>query len=148
MHPAIEMSDEEVDEFLNRHRTLRLATISSDGFPHNVPVGYMEHEGRLYFPSDKESKKTANIRHDEKVCCIVDEGEAGKDYKQLKGVMIPGRATIYGEEEHPEVSHEDIQLHLFDGGPIPDQDRYERVDRVVVEVEPTDVVAWDFSKVN
>lgn len=46
IHPAIEMSDDEVDEFLNRHRTLRLATISSDGFPHNVPVGYMEHGGR------------------------------------------------------------------------------------------------------
>lgn len=147
MHPKIQMSDEERDTFLERQKTMRVATNSSDGFPHNVPVGYRWYDGRVFFPSDETSKKIANIRHDDKVCCIIDEGTAGEDYGQLRGVMIQGRATVYGEEEHETMAHDDILEHLFDGE-IQDQERYERVDRVVVEVEPENAVTWDFSKVN
>jgi nitroimidazol reductase NimA-like FMN-containing flavoprotein (pyridoxamine 5'-phosphate oxidase superfamily) len=147
MHPKIQMSDEERDAFLRRKRTLRVATNSSDGYPHNVPVGYQYHEGRIYFPSDKKSKKTANMRHDPKVCCIIDEGKAGRDYESLKGVMVQGDVTLYGEEEHDEIKHDDLLRHIFDGE-IRGKDRYDRIERVVVEVTPTNVVAWDFSKVN
>lgn len=147
MHPKIRMSEDERDAFLERRKTLRVATNSSGGFPHNVPVGYRWHDGRIFFPSDEDSKKIANIRHDDRVCCIVDEGTAGEDYGQLRGVMIQGHAAIYDEDEHEEVTHDDILEHLFDGE-IEDQERYERVDRVVVEVSPANVVTWDFSKVN
>lgn len=147
MHPKIRMSEEERENFLARNKTMRVASNSSDGFPHNVPVGYHWHDGRVFFPSDEQSKKIANIRHDEKVCCIVDEGTAGDDYENLRGVMIQGRATVYDEDEHPEMTHDDLLDALFDGD-VKDEERYERVDRVVVEVDPENVVAWDFSKVN
>lgn len=147
MHPKIRMSDEEREAFLKRNKTLRVATNSSDGYPHNVPVGYHYRDGRVYFPSDERSKKTANIRHDDKVCCIVDEGTAGDDYETLSGVMIQGRATIYDEDEHETMTHDALMDEIFEGE-VKDQERYERVDRVVIEVEPENVVAWDFSKVN
>lgn len=147
VHPKIQMDEDEREAFLERNKTLRVATNSSDGFPHNVPVGYQYHDGRIYFPSDERSKKIANIKHDEKVCCIVDEGTAGDDYEVLRGVMIQGRATIYDEGEHETMTHEELMGRIFEGD-IKDQDRYDRVDRVVVEVIPENVVAWDFSKVN
>ena len=146
MHPAIEMSEAERDAFLERNKTVRVATLSPDGFPHNVPVGYLWHDGRLFFPSDEASQKVANLRRDDRVCCIVDEGTAGVDYDVLSGVMIQGRATVYDETGHDEVTHDDVMGHLFEGE-IADQERYERVDRVVVEVDPVEVVTWDFSKV-
>lgn len=146
MHPKIEMSAEERTQFLETQRTLRVATNSSDGYPHNVPVGYQYQDGMLYFPSDKDSKKTANMRHDPKVCCLIDEGEAGRDYQMLKGVMVQGEAEIFGENEHPKVNHDDLLRQIFEGE-IQGKDRYDRIDRVVVEVEPINIVAWDFSKV-
>lgn len=148
MHPAIQMSEAERDDFLHRHKTVRVATVSADGFPHNVPVGYLWRDGRLFFPSDEDSQKIANLRRDDRVCCIVDEGTAGEDYDVLSGVMTQGHATVYDETGHDAVTHDDIMTHLFDGGPVADQERYERVDRVVVEVDPVDIVTWDFSKVN
>jgi nitroimidazol reductase NimA-like FMN-containing flavoprotein (pyridoxamine 5'-phosphate oxidase superfamily) len=148
MHPSIQMSDDERDEFLERHKTLRVATLSPDGFPHNVPVGYQWIDGQVFFPSDEESQKIANLRRDERVCCIVDEGSAGDDYDVLTGVMIQGHASVYDETGHDEVTHDDLMERLFEGGEVADQERYERVDRVVVEVDPVNIVTWDFSKVN
>jgi nitroimidazol reductase NimA-like FMN-containing flavoprotein (pyridoxamine 5'-phosphate oxidase superfamily) len=78
MHPAIQMSDEERDDFLDRHKTVRVATLSPDGFPHNVPVGYQWRDGRLFFPSDDESQKVAKLRRDDRICCIVDEGSTAR----------------------------------------------------------------------
>lgn len=147
MHPAIQMTDEERDEFLREHRTLRVATQSTNGYPHNVPVGYQYTDDTIFFPSDEESQKIANVRNDPRVCCIVDQGEAGKDYDDLKGVMIQGDATVYDEEGHATMTHDELVAALFEGE-NPDQERYERVDRVVVAVEPRSVVTWDFSKVN
>ena len=147
MHPKLQMSEADRDAFLERKATLRVASNSSDGYPHNVPVGYRYYDGKLYFPSDKKSKKTANMRNDPKVCCLVDEGKAGRDYESLKGVMIEGEATIYGEDEHSEITHDELLEYIFEGD-IVGKDRYDRIERVVVEVEPTNVVTWDFSNVD
>lgn len=147
MHPKIQMSDAERDDFLETTKTMRVATTSPDGFPHNVPVGYQWLDGRIYFPSDEESQKIANIRREDRVCCIVDEGAAGVDYDTLRGVMIQGHAAVFDESEHDVVTHESLMEYIFEGE-VQDQERYERVDRVVVEVDPVNVVTWDFSKVN
>lgn len=147
MHPSIQMSDDERDAFLADHQTLRVATKSPGGYPHNVPVGYGYYDGKIFFPSDEESQKIANVRNDPRVCCIVDEGDAARDYETLKGVMVQGEANVYGETEHEDVTHDDILRDLFDGE-IVGEERYERVDRVVVEVEPHNVVTWDFGKVD
>lgn len=147
MHPKLQMDEDERDAFLAAHKTMRVASISPDGFPHNVPVGYRWVDGQIYFPSDEASQKVANLRRDDRACCIVDEGTAGDDYDVLAGVMIQGRATVYDEDEHEAVTHDALMAHLFEGE-VADQERYERVDRVVVEVDPENVVTWDFSKVN
>lgn len=147
MHPRLEMSEAERTSFLAERRTARLATNGPDGYPHNVPVGYHYHDGRLFVPSDEQSQKIANIRADDRVCSVVDEGRAGVDYDSLKGVMLRGTATVFEDTGHDEVHHDDILEAVFDGE-ILDQDRYDRVDRVVVEIDPEDVVTWDFSKVD
>lgn len=147
MHPKIRMSEAERDEFLTARKTARVGSISPDGYPHNVPVGYWWRDERLFFPSDEAAQKVANCRRDGRVCVVVDEGTAGDDYDTLAGVMMQGDATVYDETGHDRVTHQALMEHLFDGGPVADQERYDRVDRVVVEVEPHNIVTWDFSKV-
>jgi nitroimidazol reductase NimA-like FMN-containing flavoprotein (pyridoxamine 5'-phosphate oxidase superfamily) len=145
MHPKLQMTDDERDAVLARNKTVRVATNGS-AFPHNVPVGYRWVDAKLFFPSDERSQKIANIERDDRVCCIVDEGTAGDEYDSHRGVMIQGRASVYDEDEHPTVKHDALLEYLFDGD-VQDAERYERVDRVVVEVDPENVVTWDFSKV-
>lgn len=147
MHPALEMTDEERDAFLRERKTMRVASRSPNGFPHNVPVGYAYDGERLYFPSDEDSQKVANLRREPKICCIVDEGTAGEDYETLAGVMVQGETAIFGEDEHPEMTHEVVMDAIFEGGEVKGKEHYERVERVVVEVKPVNVVTWDFSNV-
>jgi len=152
MDPKLQMTDDELESFLNSYRTMRVATNGPDGYPHVVPVGYLYHDGALFFPSNRDTQKVVNIRNDEQVCCSQDEGRAALDSDSLKGVMFQGQATIYEVDEHEEVSHQDIVEHLWagdveEGGDREDPEgQFDRSNRIVVEVVPTNVVSWDFSK--
>lgn len=146
----IAMTAAEETAFLDSFKTARIATISPDGYPHNVPVGYDHRDGRIYVPSDEQSQKIANIERNAKICFIVDEGVAGRDVESMKGIMIQGDAGIFGEDEHPEVKHDSLVDGMMETEEIAEsaRDHYERVDRVVVEIVPHNIVSWDFTKVH
>src|SRR5215470_8582173 len=87
----IRMSDEEIRVFLAEQRTLQVATIDHDGWPHLVAMWYVLINDQIVFWTYAKSQKAVNLRRDARLTCLV---ETGLRYDELRGVQIKGREII------------------------------------------------------
>lgn len=94
-----------VEEFIERARVARLATIDSEFKPHLVPVVFVFNGNHFFIPVD-EKRKTAkpeklkrirNIQYNPNVTLLIDE--YSEDWTKLAFVMIQGKASIATKEE-------------------------------------------------
>lgn len=141
----IRMTDEEIQAFLQEWHTLQVATIDHDGAPHIIAMWYVLVEGELAFWTYAKSQKVMNLRRDPRLACLVEDG---KQYNELRGVLIKGRAEISSD---PTVVL-GLGERLFERyqGPLDEQARkqvaYEGAKRVAIVVKPTEIVSWDHHK--
>ena len=89
---VIAMSAGEVDAFLGKERTCRLATLGPDG-PHVSPVWFTWTGGALWIYSLTRSQRWADLQRDPRVAAVIDGGE---HYAELHGVEIEGAAVVVG----------------------------------------------------
>jgi PPOX class probable F420-dependent enzyme len=87
----IEMSHDEVVEFLEQQRVVNIATIGPTGMPHVVAMWYALVDGAIWFETKAKSQKIRNLRRDPRISCLV---EAGHTYDTLRGVELEGTAEI------------------------------------------------------
>src|SRR5579859_2322418 len=92
----ITMNEEEIQAFLQEERTLQVATIDHDGYPHLVAMWYVLLDGQVAFWTYARSQKAVNLRRDPRLTCLVETGER---YDELRGVQIKGQAIIRDEGE-------------------------------------------------
>jgi PPOX class probable F420-dependent enzyme len=90
----IAMRDEEVADFLAASRTVTCATIARDGRPHLMPLWYVLRAGELWSWTYAKSQKVRNLERDPRCTLQV---EAGREYGELRGVMLECDATIHRE---------------------------------------------------
>lgn len=142
----IRMSDEEIRAFLEEQRILQVATIDHDGWPHLVAMWYVLLNDQVVFWTYAKSQKALNLRRDARLTCLVESGER---YEELRGVQIKGRAVINDDRETVQRIGEDIYKR-YTGGPLNDAIRQmvaaQAPKRVLVFVEPVEVVSWDHRK--
>lgn len=117
------------EEFLRSQWICRLATLSHEGWPHNVPVGYSFDGESFYISSDPEARKVRNIRSNPRVCLVVDVVE-GK-----KGVMIQGEATVIESGEEFEKAMELMERQRG-------WKRSRPGEQVVIKVKPARKTSW------
>ena len=141
----IRMTDGEVAEFLDRQRTLHLASIGPDGVPHLVPMFFGLIDGRIAMWTYAKSQKAANLRRDPRVTCLV---ETGDHYGELRGVSITGRAelhddydTVYGVGEALHARYQGGMTHSSRAGLEAESHK-----RVAVFIDPVKTVTWDHRK--
>jgi PPOX class probable F420-dependent enzyme len=93
------------EEFIERARAARLATIDSEFKPHLVPVVFVFDGNHFFIPLD-EKRKTAkpeklkrirNIQDNPNVALLIDE--YSEDWTKLAFVMIQGKASVATKEE-------------------------------------------------
>jgi PPOX class probable F420-dependent enzyme len=141
----IHMSDEEIRTFLQEQRTLQVATIGHDGWPHLVAMWYVLINDRVVFWTYAKSQKIVNLRRDERLTCLVETGEG---YGELRGVQIKGRAIISNDYE----TIRRIGGVIWEryNGSLNDTSRQmvaaQAAKRVLVYVEPIEIVSWDHRK--
>jgi nitroimidazol reductase NimA-like FMN-containing flavoprotein (pyridoxamine 5'-phosphate oxidase superfamily) len=85
-----------IQSYLVEQRLGRLATVTHEGLPHIVAVGFVNDETNLYFSTFTKTKKVRNIRKNKNVAFIVDDsgGSAGWRY-----ITVEGYGYIINEEE-------------------------------------------------
>lgn len=95
-----------VEEFIERARVARLATIDSEFKPHLVPVVFVFDGNHFFIPVDEKRKKTSkpeklkrirNIQDNPNVTLLIDE--YSEDWTKLAFVMIQGKASVATKEE-------------------------------------------------
>lgn len=143
------MSDEEVDQFLEEKNTLRLATVSENGWPHVVPVAYarLEESETLYVLTHPEPRKSQNLFHENRDCAVIDDGET---YTDLRGVFIHGTAMVVPEPSTME-RLERAWINQCYGGELPPvvKQVYGRRDGWIwFQIHPVHRVSWDNTKLD
>jgi PPOX class probable F420-dependent enzyme len=141
----IRMTEEEVRAFLAEGRTLQIATIGRDGFPHLVAMWYVLIDGEVAFWTYAKSQKAVNLRRDPRLACLV---EAGELYNELRGVQIKGYAVISDDRAVVQRVGEEIWKRYV--GPLDESARQavsiQGAKRVAVFVKPSEVISWDHRK--
>lgn len=90
-------SKETIQEVVNDHNLVHIATIDSDGFPCVRGVDYAvgDSENILYFITRKDSRKVQHIKNNGNVAVAVDHDCAGwDDLQKLKYIKGTGTATV------------------------------------------------------
>jgi len=58
---ALKLSEGSIKQFLDSWPVARLATLNRDGRPHQVPVVFVHHDGRLWSPVDGKPKRAGEL---------------------------------------------------------------------------------------
>jgi PPOX class probable F420-dependent enzyme len=144
---AVRMTDEEVAAFLEGALKVQVATIGPHGEPHLTTLFYVLDEGRIVFWTYGRSQKIANLRRDDRITCLVEDG---RDYVELRGVSISGRARLVEESEDVVRIGSRIATRMADGADLgaygDDLVRQQARKRVGVVVDPEKVASWDHGK--
>ena len=144
---AVNMSEEEIEEFLAANMKVQIATIGADGAPHLTTLFYVVEDGHLAFWTYGASQKVVNLRRDSRITCLV---EVGEDYFELRGVSIQGRARLIEQYDDiralgSKVTRRmagEVDLGDFGDDIVEKQARK----RVGIVVEPSKVASWDHRK--
>jgi PPOX class probable F420-dependent enzyme len=141
----IRMIGEEIRTFLQEQRTLQVATIDHDGWPHLIAMWYVTINDQIAFWTYAKSQKVVNLRRDNRLTCLVETGER---YAELRGVQVKGRAIISDDRETVQRIGEAIWEHIT--GPLNENTRRmveaQAAKRVAIIVEPVEIVSWDHRK--
>ncbi|MFD4351655.1 pyridoxamine 5'-phosphate oxidase family protein [Nocardia sp. NPDC058518] len=144
---AVQMSADEIAQFLDRSRVLTLATLDVEGKPHLTAMWFGHIDGKIYFETKAKSQKATNLRRNPTLTCMA---EAGDTYDQLRGVSIEGTAHLIEDPADEEYWNAGIDVFRRYVGPYTEQARplVESMmhNRIVVRVEPTRIRSWDHRK--
>ena len=124
------MFSESESKFLMSQWVCRIATVSSDGWPHNVPVGYVQDGETFYMTRDPGARKIRDMRENHRVCVIVDDPAMPR-----KGVMVQGVATLI--EHGPEFERVMEFVHSKWGGK-----KWKEGEQVAVRIDPSKKASW------
>ena len=142
----IQMSEDEIRDFLEGCKSLNVATLDKQGAPHLTTLWFALSEGKFIFETYGASQKVVNLWRDARIAVLCEQGTS---YEQLRGVSVKGRAQIVEEgaqlealmhlltaRNHPGLS--DSQLAQITAQMIRK--------RVVIVVHPDKVMSWDHRK--
>ena len=142
----IRMTETEVDAFLEEQRTMSIATIGADGRPHVVAMWYAFVEGALCFWTFAKSQKIVNLRRDNRITCLVEDGDV---YANLRGVELIARAQMTDDEDEvlkfglaESVRYQNMPVSDAMIGAVKKMANK----RVVVRIKTERVVSWDHRK--
>src|SRR2546421_9613669 len=91
----VRMSDEEIDAFLHERQSMSVATFNHDQTIHLVAMWYGFYEGKPAFETFTKSQKILNLRRDDRISVLVEDGDA---YEKLRGVEIVGRGEVIDDK--------------------------------------------------
>ena len=143
----IEMSDEELRDFLVEQRIMQVVTVGPKGRPHLMPLWYLTDGAELRGWTYAKSQKAKNLERDPHATVGIDDGV---EYQELRGVMFECDVELVRDTDRVA----EIGLALFErygpGGELPpemqEMVRKQAEKRVGLRFVPTRTVSWDHSK--
>lgn len=146
----IQLTDPEIKDFLQSSRTIILVSNGKNGFPHPMPMWYLQDkEGRILMTTFRKSQKILNLKRDPRVALLVESGDV---YTELKSVLIQAEAEIIDDLETTIDTMFKLSVHR--GEASLDQEEAMKnglrngvgKKRVVMRFKPLSIVSWDHKK--
>lgn len=144
---VIAMSSSEMDAFLEKERTCRLATLGPGG-PHVSPVWFTWTGGALWIYSLTRSQRWSDLQRDPRVAAVIDGGE---HYGELHGVEIEGVAAVVGPvprtgDTDPQIPELAEPERLMAGKYFGAADMTHDGRHAWLRITPAKITSWDFRK--
>ena len=135
------------EEFIQRARVARLATVDSEFKPHIVPVVFVFDGNNFFIPVDEKRKaakpgklkRIRNIQDNPNVALLIDE--YSEDWTKLAFIMIEGKASVANKIEG------NIQVREAYNKLMTKYIQYQKVGigEVCIIITPKKVVSWSNS---
>jgi PPOX class probable F420-dependent enzyme len=142
----IALTPAEQRAYLEASHTVILTTLDRHGYPHSVAMWYVvDPDGAVAMTTFRKSQKVKNVVRDPRCALLV---ESGRDYPELKGLLIRGRAAVDGDTEHVlDVLERINRKYNQAGGPeVREALRGQAAKRVILRIAPERVASWDHAK--
>jgi len=128
-------------EFLSSARVARLATVDAHAVPSNVPICPLFVDGKLYIGTEANAKKVRNIKAIPNVALAFDD--YSENWKQLRGIMIQGRATIMGSRGRDSKRFRELRRKLYSKYPqFEVSSPLNEGESSIIEVKPEYKLSW------
>jgi PPOX class probable F420-dependent enzyme len=141
----IEMSHDEIVQYLERSRTAVMVTNGPSGHPHAVAMWYAVVDGAIWFETKAKSQKAVNLRRDPKITVLIEDGHT---YDTLRGVSLEGTAEIVDDAD----ALWSVGVSVWEryNGPYTDEMKplveYMLQNRIAVRVDVSRMRSWDHRK--
>lgn len=141
----IEMTEDEIAQYLERSRTATMVTNGPSGHPHAIAMWYGLVDGQIWFETKAKSQKAANLRRDPRITCLIEDGHT---YDTLRGVSFEGTAEIIDD---PDVLWK-VGVSVWEryNGPYTEEMKplveFMLIKRVAVRVDVSRTRSWDHRK--
>jgi nitroimidazol reductase NimA-like FMN-containing flavoprotein (pyridoxamine 5'-phosphate oxidase superfamily) len=123
-------------DFVQCLRVARVATVTSDSVPHNVPVCPLFENNKIYFGTERGARKMRNIEVNPNVTVVFDDYTEAWEY--IRGVMFQGKARVVNAKEFQRFRKKIYAKYSQYERRSPLGDR----DSAIVEVTPTRKFSW------
>jgi PPOX class probable F420-dependent enzyme len=113
----IELSPDEQRELLESERVVVVSTIGPRGWPHSMPLWYVLRDGEVWIYTYAKSQKVRNMERDPRATLVV---ETGREYGELRGVMIEAEAEVHRDLDTVFEAGRELSLRYSEGASLDD----------------------------
>jgi len=144
------MTDAEIRDFLRTQKTIILSSIGADGVPHPMPMWFVaDADLSVSMATFRGTQKIVNLQRDPRVSLLV---ESGREYSELKGVVIYGTAElsedtnaiiatlVAASQKGTTETDAETRVAMNEGM------KQSASKRILIRVKPNRLVSWDHSK--
>jgi hypothetical protein len=142
---TLALTRDELDEFLRANRWGRLATANRECEPHITPLGYVYHEGAIWFHAMRNGRRARDLAENPNAAFLVDDGLGPDDgYSKRRGAIVYG--TCLAAEQHPALPDARIAYMRAMGASSVEEIQRPRT-HAWYRLEIARTSSWDFRKI-
>jgi PPOX class probable F420-dependent enzyme len=144
----IKLSDDELRELLAEERIAVVSSLGPRGWPHSMPMWFVVRDGDLWVWTYAKSQKVRNLERDPRATVLV---ETGREYGELRGVMIEAEADVHRDFETVIGFAEELTVRYAEGISSVEGNARRALEaqapkRVAIHFRPLRTATWDHRK--
>ena len=141
----IRLNDESLRELLEEERVAVVSSLGPRGWPHSMPMWFVTREGQVWVWTYAKSQKVRNLERDQRATVLV---ETGREYGELRGVMIEAQAEIHRDFGTVVGFAEELTVRYAEGISSVEGDAKAALEaqapkRVAIQFRPVRTATWD-----
>ncbi len=146
---VIELTDDEIRDYMESQKTLIIISNGRDGFPHPMPMWfYFDDAGCVYCTTFRKSQKVLNFQRDPKAALLI---ESGVEYAELKSVVIYAMTEIIDDfdvvcDTLVKINTRGVELDDAQVARLLEGVSKTATKRIVLKFKPEQYVTWDHGK--